>query len=88
MKTLIISAITCLLMASCQNEVGRYQFDNTDFSNTILDTKEGIVYQINNGSYANLVTGERGAFERIDSTTTYYWKVTVKGTTVKKAAKD
>jgi hypothetical protein len=43
MRTLIISAITCLLMASCQtNDVGRYQYLESRMQ--WLDTKEGILY--------------------------------------------
>ena len=43
MRTLIISAITCLLMASCQtNDVGRYQYMESRMQ--WLDTKEGILY--------------------------------------------
>ena len=48
MRTLIISAITCLLMASCQtNEVGRYQYMESRLQ--WLDTKEGIIYGTSNG---------------------------------------
>ncbi|MDB4104378.1 hypothetical protein N9545_02505 [Salibacteraceae bacterium] len=54
MRTLIISAITCLLMASCQtNEVGRYQSVSGSMSVIYLDTKEGIIYPMTRNANSN-----------------------------------
>ena len=78
MRTLIISAITCLLMASCQtNEVGRYQFHN----GVVLDTKEGIIYSSVNGDRRNMITGERAILIKRNGSEEGYWKITEKAIT-------
>lgn len=74
MKTLIISAITCLLMASC-NEVGRYQMNDRG---QVLDTQEGIKYY--GYDRTNVVTGEEAELTKGDDSK-YYWKITQEGTT-------
>ena len=80
MKTLIISAITCLLMASC-NEVGRYQYAEIG---AVLDTQEGIKYSSRNWdrtkTRTNVVTGEEAELTKGDDSK-YYWKITQEGTT-------
>ena len=74
MKTLIISAISCLLMASC-NEVGRYQINERG---NVLDTQEGVLYYTN--ERRDVVTGEEARLRKGDDSK-YYWKITQEGTT-------
>ncbi len=83
MRTLIISAITCLLMASCQtNEVGRYQFHNGADWVFVLDTKEGIIYYSVDGDRRyNMITGERAILIKRNGSEEGYWKITEKAIT-------
>ena len=84
MRTLIISAITCLLMASCQtfetnetNGIGRYQMNDDGY---VLDTKEGILYSrpvqyLGYGKRYNVVTGEKAELQYA------HWSIYRSGTT-------